>query len=44
MRGGYEAALRRYYGYQDFNELEQRWRQFAFGEGTTRNGVADRGR
>jgi tetratricopeptide (TPR) repeat protein len=42
MRTGYEAALKRYYGYQDFNELEQHWRQHAFKEGAVPTGVAER--
>jgi hypothetical protein len=42
LRGGYEPALRRHYGIQDFNELEQRWRRFAFGDGATPGGVAQR--
>ncbi len=32
LRGGYEAALKKHYGMQDFNELEQRWRKYAFTE------------
>jgi hypothetical protein len=27
LQEGYEAALRRHYGYRDFAELEQRWGQ-----------------
>jgi hypothetical protein len=42
LRGGYEPALRRHYGIQDFNELEQRWHRFAFGDGATPGGVAQR--
>jgi hypothetical protein len=42
LRGGYEPALRRHYGIQDFDELEQRWRRFAFGDSTTPGGVAAR--
>ncbi len=42
LRGGYEAALQRHYGYQDFNELERRWRGHAFGEGATQPGIAER--
>jgi hypothetical protein len=30
LRGGYEPALRRYYGFTDFNDLEQHWVQAAF--------------
>ncbi len=29
QREGYEAALRRHYGFRDFNELEQQWRPLA---------------
>ena len=42
MRSGYEAALRRYYGFQDFNELEQRWRRHAFKEGVEVGAAAPR--
>ncbi len=38
LRGGYETALQKHYGYRDFNDLQQRWRQFAFGDAPT--GVA----
>jgi tetratricopeptide (TPR) repeat protein len=31
LRGGYEPALKRIYGFKDFSELEQRWEQYAFG-------------
>jgi hypothetical protein len=31
LRGGYEAALRRHYGW-DFDDLEQHWRGRAFAE------------
>lgn len=44
LKTGYEAALKRHYGYQDFNELEQHWQRFAFKEGTAITGVAGRGR
>lgn len=44
MRGGYEPALQRYYGYRTFEELEQRWTQQAFAPASLPNGVADRGR
>jgi hypothetical protein len=43
MHGGYEAALRRHYGIQDFSDLEQRWQQYALGTGKPL-GVAERGR
>jgi hypothetical protein len=42
MQGNYEEALRRNYGFQDFNEMEQRWRQFAFQSNGSANGVASR--
>jgi hypothetical protein len=42
LQGGYEAALQRHYGIHDFNELDQRWRKFAFGEGASAAGVAER--
>jgi hypothetical protein len=32
LEGGYEAALRRHYGIQDFNDLEQRWTKATLGE------------
>ena len=40
LDGGYEAALQKYYGIKDFNELDQRWQQYAFESG----GVADKGK
>jgi hypothetical protein len=42
LQGGYEAALQRHYGIHDYNELDQRWRKFAFGEGASAAGVAER--
>jgi len=42
MQTGYEEALRKNYGYQDFNELEQRWRQYAFQATNSASGVASR--
>jgi hypothetical protein len=42
MHGNYEDAVRRHYGYQDFNELEQRWRAFAFRVNADSSGVAVR--
>ncbi len=33
LTGGYEAALRKHYGIQSFDELEQRWRKYAFDAG-----------
>jgi hypothetical protein len=41
MKGDYEAALRKYYKIQDFAELEQRWRRFAFSD---TGAYAERGR
>jgi hypothetical protein len=29
LRGDYESALRHHYGFRDFGEAEQRWRQYA---------------
>jgi hypothetical protein len=43
LRTGYEPALRRHYGINDFAELEQRWLHYAFGDPVA-TGVADRGR
>jgi hypothetical protein len=40
LNGGYEQALRRHYGYQDFNDLEQHWRRHAFGQPATPPTVA----
>ena len=42
LRRGYEAALREHYGFQDFNEFEQRWRRYAFN--LTSAGLAEKGR
>ena len=42
LRGGYEPALRRHYGINDFNDLEQRWVRYAFNDPVP-TGVADRG-
>ena len=33
LTGGYEAALRKHYGIQSFDELEQRWRKHTFADG-----------
>jgi hypothetical protein len=30
MNKGYEAALKKYYGYNSFDELESDWQAFAF--------------
>jgi hypothetical protein len=42
MQGSYEEALRRHFGYQDFNDLEQRWRAYAFQANNSSAGVASR--
>jgi hypothetical protein len=42
MNGNYEDALRRHYGFQDFNELDQRWRASAFRPNADSSGVAAR--
>jgi hypothetical protein len=45
MRGGYEAALRRHYGFHDFRELELHWQRYAFGnEAANPSTVAEQGR
>lgn len=44
MQGNYEEALRRHFGYQDFNELEQRWRASAFRDSSNSGIVAERDR
>jgi hypothetical protein len=41
LRGGYEPALRRHYGFADFNELEQHWLHETFGDPVPA-GLADR--
>jgi hypothetical protein len=41
MRGGYEAALQKHYGYQSFEDLERRWNAWAF-SGTAPAGLAQR--
>jgi tetratricopeptide (TPR) repeat protein len=35
LGGGYEAALRKHYNIQGFDELDQRWRKHAFADGGT---------
>jgi hypothetical protein len=30
LKGGYETALQKHYGYKGFDELQQRWTQEAF--------------
>lgn len=42
MRSGYEGALKRHYGFQDFRELEQHWRRFALKEDPALAGAAER--
>jgi hypothetical protein len=42
MYGNYEDALRKHYGFQDFNEVEKRWREVAFQTTNTGSGVASR--
>jgi hypothetical protein len=32
LRSGYDAALQKHYGYRSFDELEQHWRTYAFGD------------
>jgi hypothetical protein len=39
---GYEPALQKYYGYRDFNDFEQRWNQFVFGQPASSSGIAQR--
>jgi hypothetical protein len=41
MYGNYEDALRKHYGFQDFQEMEQHWRRFAF-QSNNGTGVASR--
>jgi hypothetical protein len=40
MKTGYDSALRRYYGYRSFDELEQRWHAYAFSDQPKAIGVA----
>ena len=35
LDGGYEPALRKYYGFRSFAELDRAWRAYAFAEATT---------
>jgi len=44
LRYGYESALQKYYGFRDFNDVEYRWREFAFRDVATVAGAASRGR
>ena len=39
LRGGYDGALQRHYGYRSFEELERRWRAVALNEGTSQRYV-----
>jgi hypothetical protein len=39
LRDGYETALQRHYGYRDFDDLQQRWDRYAFGEAGNSSGV-----
>jgi hypothetical protein len=39
LRDGYETALQRHYGYKDFDDLQQRWDRYAFGEAGNSSGV-----
>ena len=32
LRDGFEPALSKYYGIQDFDDLERRWQRYAFGQ------------
>jgi hypothetical protein len=43
LAGGYEPALRKYYNFRDFAELEREWQRHAFG-GEAAASAADRGR
>jgi hypothetical protein len=42
MYGNYEEALRKHFGFQDFNEMEKRWRDVAFQRTNNEEGVASR--
>ena len=33
LDGGYEASLRRHFGYASAADLDRDWRQYAFGDG-----------
>jgi hypothetical protein len=44
LRGGYEPALQRYYGYRSFQELEQDWLRHAMAGALTGTKVAERPR
>jgi len=38
LDGDYGSALEKYYDVKDFDELDRRWRRYAFGEGVADNG------
>jgi tetratricopeptide (TPR) repeat protein len=42
LAGGYEAALRKHYGIQGFEDLEKRWQQHAFTATTTAARISNR--
>jgi hypothetical protein len=44
LRGGYEPALKRYYGFADFADLEQHWIQYAFEQTVAGTSGEQRGR
>jgi hypothetical protein len=45
LRGGYEPALKRYYGFSDFNDLQEHWLQSVFGDqAVAARGAEQRGR
>jgi hypothetical protein len=39
MHSGYDSALQKYYGLRSFDELEQRWRKYAFEDTSRPQGV-----
>jgi hypothetical protein len=39
MHNGYDSALQKYYGLRSFDELEQRWRKYAFEDTSRPQGV-----
>lgn len=44
LRGGYDTALQRHYGYRTFEELERNWKAFAFKDTAGAGGIAQGGR
>jgi len=40
QRDGYEAALKRHYGYSSFADMERSWSAYAFGDVNSRQGLA----